>query len=130
MKKIVLFYLALLIPSIILYSFVPPDDDCHKKFHTGHYTLQGQEGKYKLVRVEGMQTEIFNDSKSKIISDMKWISDTEYHLTLKKLTNVAGCLKKGDVVKVKIVSCEGSKITCEYTTDKCGKGTQVFLVSK
>lgn len=130
MKKYLLISALLVTSGFFLISFNAPDDDCNKKFHTGHYTLQGQEGKYKLVRVEGMQTEIFNNSSSKIISDMKWISSSEYELTLKKLINVKGCLKKGDVVKVKITACDGTKITCEYTTVSCGKGTQVFLVEK
>jgi len=88
---------------------------------TGKFTYFGQQGKVEIIRTETEQTEIYNDGKSKGVLDINWISDTEYILTLRLAENAPGCVKVGDVIKTKILNCEGNKYYYESSCESCGE---------
>jgi len=124
MKKITT--AALFIFGTILVSNAQTPESL-QTMRTGKFTYMGDEGKVEIVRTETEQTEIYNDGKSKGVLTIKWLSDTEYLLTLKSAENAPGCIKKGDVIRTKILTCDGTKYYYESSCVTCGEDSNTIV---
>ncbi len=98
-----------------------------KSMRIGKFTYQGEEGKVEIIRTASEQTEIYNDGKSKGVLDISWLSDTEYVLTLKASENASGCIKTGDIIRTKILNCEGNKYYYESSSVTCGQDSNTII---
>lgn len=93
-------------------------DECAKKMREGKFTYEGKQYEVVITRTKTKQIETWNNGKSKLILKIEWISDTEYWLTFKRLVNGGeNGPKKGDVIKTKILSCDGNKYYYECRGD-------------
>ena len=121
--------IALLSYSVFVFGNLSGQDSgCLEKFRTGTFQYETGGGEKVIIyRTKRKQTEVFNNGKSKLILKIKWLNDSTYLLIQKKAVNAPGCLKKGDIIKTRVVSCEGERFTCEYSSERCGKGKSVFL---
>lgn len=123
MKTIITLTLFI-ISSVSLMAQTPED---LKKMRTGKFTYTGQQGKVEIIRTETEQTEIYNDGKSKGILDINWINDSEYTLTLRLAENDPGCMKVGDVIKTKILNCDGTRYQYEASCESCGEDKNILI---
>src|SRR5690554_7101380 len=57
-------------------------------FKTGTFTYESQEGEVEIIRTKTKQIEIYNDGKSKLITNIKWENDSTYVLTDRKSTRL------------------------------------------
>ncbi len=116
MKKILLIVTIFCVFTLTTKAQV---SECAKKMREGKFTYEGREYDVQVIRTKNKQVEIFNNGKSKIISKIHWVSDTEYWLIFKRSKNVKMVnRKKGEIMKVKIISCEGNKYYYECRGDK------------
>ncbi len=99
-------------------------------FKTGTFTYESQEGEVEIIRTKTKQIEIYNDGKSKLITNIKWENDSTYVLTHKKAINAEGCLDKGDWIRTKIISRDGNRYEADFVSNKCGRGTAIFIKLK
>jgi len=86
---------------------------CAGKVKTGNFKSIGKNAGSQITRTENEQIEFILASQSTIISSVKWISETEYILKIKKLINCEpGAIKKGIKLYVKIISCDETTFKC------------------
>ena len=115
MKKLIILFVAVLGMAFTANAQV---SECAKKMREGKFTYEGQENEVEIVRTKTKQTETWNNGKSKLVLEIEWKSDTEYWLTYKRMVNVEkSAVNKGDVIKIKIISCEGNKYFYECRGD-------------
>jgi hypothetical protein len=106
------------------------EPDCLSKFRTGKFTYEGWEGKIEIIRTKTTQIETYDNGRSKIIMKIKWVGPREYVLTHVKSINAPGCLKEGDTIRAHIISCNSTSFTCEWKANRCGSGTNTFVLLK
>src|SRR5687767_9594403 len=74
--------------------------DCLKSLRRGTFFYVGQHEDCIITRTGTIQKEVWNRGKSIMIMKIKWVSDNEYLLIVKKLINVTGQSKVKDVLDV------------------------------
>ena len=108
------------------YDIQAQDSDCLKSIRTGKFesvTEDGQGFDYTVIRKKKKQIEIFNNGKSKVISKIDWIDDSNYTLTTLKWKNAnSGCDHIGAVAYVEILNCDESIQVLRWQQDGCGEG--------
>ncbi|SMC81345.1 hypothetical protein [Moheibacter sediminis] len=119
-------YLFLLITLCCFGIGQSQESNIYSKFKTGKFSYEGNSGKVEIIRTEKKNIEIFNNGKSKLINEIKWINDSTYILTHKKSINASGCLDKGDWVKSTIIKVDGNSYTIKAISNKCGEGQTVI----
>ncbi len=115
MKKIILSFLVLI---AFTFSGLAQNDlnTCASKVKTGKFKSIGKNTGSQITRTEKEQVEFILETQSTITSSVKWVSDTEYILKIKKFFNCEpGPLKKGDKIYVKIIACDATSYKCEVT---------------
>lgn len=103
--------------------------DCALSHHTGKYYYISDNDTVLINRTKSTQIESINKGQSKLVLKVTWINNEEFLLTFKKFINFdekVSCMKKGQVIKVKINQCYADRYTSSYTTDNCGKGFSTF----
>ena len=99
--------------GITAHSF--SQSECLKMMRSGEFVslAEGYEH-YSIIRKKNKQVEYINYGKSKIISKVEWISDTEYKITVKKRVNIDfGSDSVPGVYTFKVTECEGTRHTME-----------------
>jgi hypothetical protein len=86
---------------------------CLDDIRTGRFQHTSELGTSIIWRREKEQLEKFGSSM--IICKVKWISDSEYVLRVKKTANCPPVLKKGDKIHVKITDCTQTTYRCNIT---------------
>lgn len=90
---------------------------------SGNKTIDG----YLIIRKKDKQIESFNNGKSKIISQIEWLTDSTYTLTTTKHVRVAeGCDKIGSIAYCKVIKCDGEFFAVTWEQDGCGSGTAII----
>lgn len=103
--------------------------DCVLAHHTGKYYYLSDNDTIQIERTKHTQIESLNKGQAKLILKVTWINNEEFLLTFKKFINFdekVSCMKKGQVIKVKINQCYVDRYTSSYTTENCGKGFSTF----
>ncbi len=103
-------------------------DTSYLKYHkTGVYKYDGDNSGILVKRTKRKQIE-YNKDKSKVLTlTIEWKSDDEYWLTFVKEKDFAGCLKKGYIIKTKIIYADKHKYICEWDSKECGQGQTTFI---
>ena len=113
--------LTVLFSSLFLsFTASSQSSECLDKIKTGKFKYMASGAVIEVTRTKTKQIETFNNGKSKVISKIKWISDTECILTFEKEINAPGCLKKGDKMKMTILECDGNEYLVSVTSENCG----------
>lgn len=115
MKKIILSFLVLI---AFTFSGLGQNElnTCASKVKTGKFKSIGKNAGSQITRTEKEQVEFILETQSTIISSVKWVSDTEYILKIKKLINCQpGPIKKGIKLYVKIIDCTETTFKCAVT---------------
>lgn len=105
--------------AVISYS----QTDNYERFKTGVFTYVDVPGNVEIIRTETTQTEILNNGKSKMILKITWENDSTYVLKLKKLVNMPGILRKGDVIVTTIYEADQNSYKYSYTASGGLTGT-------
>jgi len=114
-------FILLFCVSAIQCSLYAQDKECLDQIRTGTFTYTVEN--YTVVTIERTETkqiESYNNGRSKIFTKIKWISRNEYMVTFLRQKNARGCLKRGDVMKVTIIECDGWNYTAHITSELCG----------
>lgn len=91
---------------------------CASQVKTGKFKSIGKNTGSQITRTEKEQVEFILKTQTTIISSVKWVSDTEYILKIKKLINCEpGLIKKGIKLYVKIIACDETTFKCSVTYD-------------
>jgi hypothetical protein len=106
------------------------DSKCNVDYKTGTFIYEDPTVKAIIVRTETQQKESWNDGKSFILMKIKWQNDSTYVLTVKKVVNAPGCVKKGTKIWTTIESCDGKKINFSYKTKSCGDGKASMIIKR
>lgn len=86
---------------------------CVEKIKTGKFKSVGAEVGSFISRTSKEQFEFIKETQTTVISSVRWISDTEYELKIKKLINYPfSMLKKGDIMLVKVIECNETTFKC------------------
>ena len=107
-----------LVISIILgtaFSSFSQDElkTCVEKIKTGKFKSIGSEDGSYITRTQKEQYEYIKITETTVVASVKWTSDTEYEMKIKKLIHYSGrALKKGDKLKVKVIECNGNTFKC------------------
>ena len=101
---------VLLIFSLATSFSLTPQQDC-SILHNGTFLYDGIEEKNIVVKIDGNKhLEIHNNGKYKIESQLEWVSDCEYNMTMLKNTVPNFPFHAGDIMNVKVNKVEGNKI--------------------
>lgn len=89
--------------------------DCKAMVHEGTFVSTDEKNRdYRIERTEKSQIEYFNGDKSKVISKVEWISESEYKITVTKEVNLPKEMKNTPkVYHFKIIECDGDYHTLE-----------------
>ena len=91
------------------FVYVQSDENCNI-LHGGNFTYGNADNLIK-VNIKGKKhIEYHNNGKYYIKSELDWLSDCEYNMTMKKVTIPDFPFGKGDVMNVKIKKVDGNKI--------------------
>ena len=120
------FFLVSFLVTSVFYSKAQTKEEL-QKFHTGTFSYKGMESEVQIIRTKKVQKEIFNKGKSRIIMKIEWLDDSTYVLTVKKIIDSPGCIKKGDKIFATIKSTNGNTYNCAYKSANCGSGETVFI---
>ena len=111
--KTILITLCLSVISISK-VFAQSSTECLKNIKTGTFSHTDENGKTIIIREEKLQTEhMAANGGGTIVSKVKWLSEDEYELTIKKVIDLdPPILKKGMKIRAKITQCNESSYTC------------------
>ncbi len=99
------------------------DSECLANIRTGTFEYDANGITITVVRTKKKQIETYNNGQSKLVNKVEWISENEYRLTFVKQVNAPGCLKKGDVMRLKILHCSANSYAVEIKSEQCGNAT-------
>ncbi|MCC6599108.1 MAG: hypothetical protein IT223_00365 [Crocinitomicaceae bacterium] len=100
---------------------------CGQKHHTGTYRYQDDLENTIITRTKHKQVETGLKDGSKIVMKVRWVYENEYWLVYKSGMEPTGCLKKNEVIKVVINSCDEKQYSCSYKSSSCGNGKATFV---
>ena len=119
---------------LALTSLQAQDSNCLENFKTGKFEGISQKDKvdgYLIVRKKNKQIETFNHGESKIISKIKWQTDSTFTLKTLKHVNVNdGCDKVGATAYLKIIKCDEDICVMTWKQKGCGTGTATIRRTK
>mgnify|MGYP001799455412 CR=1 FL=1 len=97
-----------------------------KILHEGTFKYGGSNDEIKVVIKGTTQTEYHDGGKYIIQSELDWVNDCEYNMTMQKVTVPNFPYGKGAVMNVKVNKVKGNKIF--YTSTLQGKSWQGTLI--
>lgn len=117
-----MFFKSIKIMAVVLWlcSFgcIFGQSDC-SILHRGTFLYDGNHGQIKVIISGNIHTEYHDSGKYFIKSDIEWVTDCEYNLTLKEVTIPNFPFGTGTVMNVKITKVDGKEVY--YTATVNGK---------
>lgn len=102
------------------------------------YKSQLVEGKFQIegdddliiIHRRNKQIEIFNNRKSKIVSDIEWLDNRSYQLVVRKIIGAqdGNCIKEGDIIIVVVIYSKDESYYCQASSSNCG--TDFFYLKR
>jgi hypothetical protein len=126
MKKI-LSSLIVIFLSLIMFSFTNLDKGNCSLLHEGTFNYEGIENEaIKVVIKKTKHIGYHSNGKYVIESELKWVNECEYNMTMTKITIPDFPYQVGDIMNVKVNKITGKEIF--YTSTVNGKSWKGKLI--
>ena len=124
-KSFLITFLFLLF--ITLTSFTVKEDLGCRLLHDGGTFMYGNSSAKIKVVISGNQYAEYHDNvRYLIVSQIDWLSDCEYNMTITRVTVPNSAYKAGDVINVRVDRVEGFQLY--YTSSVNGQSTEGVLI--
>jgi hypothetical protein len=110
MKKIIQYAFAISLFSLMAFTSLKSNNNDCLILHEGTFTYGNPGNEIKVVIKGKSHTEYHNKGKYIIKSELDWVNDCEYNMTMTKVTIPNFPYGIGDVMNVKIDSVNGNEI--------------------
>jgi len=134
MKSAIFIFIVSMLPVIGLSQTTDGKDkpakaelSCGQKYMVGKFHYEDDLENVIITRTKHRQVENGLKDGSKIVMKVRWIYENEYWLVYKSGNGPTGCLKKNEVIKVTINSCDENKYSCTFKSSACGNGKTTFV---
>lgn len=95
------------------------EDHPYQAFRTGTFVYDNADN-VEVIRTKKKQTTEVDNGARKMVSDIEWMNDSTYVLTVKRIVNYPGCLEVGDQILVQVTGVDGDRFYFEAISKKCG----------
>jgi len=105
------------------------DPDCLARIRKGVFVPE-QAGPMEVIRTGKEYVEVYNEGDAKLFHAIRWDNDSTFTLTMKRSVNVLTCLKKGEIMKTTITTCQGNRYESKSISLYCGDTEESFVKRK